>query len=424
MERECNKKIRKYFAGYLVFLILFSFFMYILARYETETNRQRILLLMAEHPELEAEIIAAWEKPGRLPFGRNEAGSRKELLESSRMVEMIEEKYGYDIGHLVSERIWWGLWGVGICIGTVWTVILGWLERKNRAGVRDKLWKLYERLEQFREGRFEGIPDYEADAEDYPEEWMKVWESLRELGVYFEGLKEGLKEEENSTKAMITDISHQLKTPLASLRMCHELAVGDRQTKEEREEFQEREEREIEKLENLLKELVNLSRLETHMIQLKPRAGSIKKTIAAAVSQIYMKAKDKDIRIQADIGEDQEICHDPGWTEEALVNVFDNAVKYSGEHTVVTIRVKPLITYVMIEIEDEGIGIRKDELQKIYQRFYRGRDAAKISEEGAGVGLYLARMILERQGGSISAKQKRGNGTVFRITLPRVQFLQ
>lgn len=424
MERECNKKIRKYFAGYLVFLILFSFFMYILARHETETDRQRILLLMAEHPELEAEIIAAWEKPGRLPFGRNEAGSRKELLESSRMAEMIEEKYGYDIGHLVSERIWWGLWGVGICIGTVWTVILGWLERKNRAGVRDKLWKLYERLEQFREGRFEGIPDYEADAEDYPEEWMKVWESLRELGVYFEGLKEGLKEEENSTKAMITDISHQLKTPLASLRMCHELAVGDRQTKEEREEFQEREEREIEKLENLLKELVNLSRLETHMIQLKPRAGSIKKTIAAAVSQIYMKAKDKDIRIQADIGEDQEICHDPGWTEEALVNVFDNAVKYSGEHTVVTIRVKPLITYVMIEIEDEGIGIRKDELQKIYQRFYRGRDAAKISEEGAGVGLYLARMILERQGGSISAKQKRGNGTVFRITLPRVQFLQ
>ncbi len=424
MERECNKKIRKYFAGYLVFLILFSFFMYILARYETETDRQRILLLMTEHPELEAEIIAAWEKPGRLPFGRNEAGSRKELLESSRMAEMIEEKYGYDIGHLVSERIWWGLWGVGICIGTVWTVILGCLERKNRAGVRDKLWKLYERLEQFREGRFEGIPDYEADAEDYPEEWMKVWESLRELGVYFEGLKERLKEEENSTKAMITDISHQLKTPLASLRMCHELAVGDRQTKEEREEFQEREEREIEKLENLLKELVNLSRLETHMIQLKPRAGSIKKTIAAAVSQIYMKAKDKDIRIQADIGEDQEICHDPGWTEEALVNVFDNAVKYSGEHTVVTIRVKPLITYVMIEIEDEGIGIRKDELQKIYQRFYRGRDAAKISEEGAGVGLYLARMILERQGGSISAKQKRGNGTVFRITLPRVQFLQ
>lgn len=424
MERECNKKIRKYFAGYLVFLILFSFFMYILARYETETDRQRILLLMTEHPELEAEIIAAWEKSGRLPFGRNEAGSRKELLESSRMAEMIEEKYGYDIGHLVSERIWWGLWGVGICIGTVWTVILGCLERKNRAGVRDKLWKLYERLEQFREGRFEGIPDYEADAEDYPEEWMKVWESLRELGVYFEGLKERLKEEENSTKAMITDISHQLKTPLASLRMCHELAVGDRQTKEEREEFQEREEREIEKLENLLKELVNLSRLETHMIQLKPRAGSIKKTIVAAVSQIYMKAKDKDIRIQADIGEDQEICHDPGWTEEALVNVFDNAVKYSGEHTVVTIRVKPLITYVMIEIEDEGIGIRKDELQKIYQRFYRGRDAAKISEEGAGVGLYLARMILERQGGSISAKQKRGNGTVFRITLPRVQFLQ
>lgn len=423
MERERNKKIRKYFAGYLVFLILFSFFMYILAGYETEINRQRILLLMTEHPELEAEIIAAWERPGRLPFGRNEAGSRKELLESSRMAELIEEKYGYDIGHLISERTWLGFWGAGVCIGTVWAVILGCLEQKRSAGGRDKLRKVYECLGQFREGKFEGIPESESDTEDWPEEWMKIWESLRELGVYFEGLKERLKEEENSTKALITDISHQLKTPLASLRMCHELAVGEQQTEEERKEFREQEKREIEKLESLLKELVNLSRLETHMIQLKPGTGSIKKTITAAVSQIYMKAKEKDIRIQADIAEDQEICHDARWTEEALVNVFDNAVKYSGEHTVVTVRVKPLVTYVMIEIEDEGIGIGKDELQKIYQRFYRGKDASKMSEEGAGVGLYLTRMILERQGGSISAKQKRGNGTVFRITLPRAQFL-
>ena len=80
-------------------------------------------------------------------------------------------------------------------------------------------------------------------------------------------------------------------------------------------------------------------------------------------------------------------------------------------------RVKPLVRNVLIEIEDEGMGIKKEELLRIYHRFYRGERAKKLAEEGAGVGLYLARMILERQGGTISAKVKSAKGTVFRITL-------
>lgn len=146
--------------------------------------------------------------------------------------------------------------------------------------------------------------------------------------------------------------------------------------------------------------------------------GSLKKTIAGAVSQVYVKARNKEIEIQADIDGDLVIRHDAKWTEEAIVNILDNAVKYSKEHTVVTVRAKPLIRNVLIEIEDEGIGIRKTELPKIYQRFYRGNDAAKMAKDGAGVGLYLARMILERQGGTISAKPKTGGGMIFRVTLP------
>lgn len=246
---------------------------------------------------------------------------------------------------------------------------------------------------------------------------MKVWESLRELGGYFEGLKKRLKVDEKNTKTLITDISHQLKTPLASLRMCHELVAEAGLTSEEKREFVRQEGREIEKLETLLCELVNLSRLEAHLIQISPVPASLKKTIAGAVGQVYMKARNKDIEIQAEIEEDLTVSHDVKWTEEAMVNILDNAVKYSREDTVVTVRMKPLVRNVLVEIEDQGIGIRKEELTKIYQRFYRGSDAAKIEKDGVGVGLYLARMILERQGGTISAKQKKG-GTIFRITLP------
>lgn len=408
MDRNRRKEVRKYVAAYLLFFVLFSAFMFILGKYEIGKNQQKMFVLMKEHPELEAEIIALWEKPNLGAFGDIRG------TEMEKMIEILEDKYGYANEDIFSETSWWVFWGIGVAAGAA----ADCLNCKKLKDSRENLRVLYEHLEQLRRGEFGNVPDYEGDHEGNSKEWAKIWESLRELGVYFEGLKRTLKEEENSTKALITDISHQLKTPLASLRMSYELAVGDQLTQEERREFKEQEKQEIEKLETLLKELVDLSRLETHMIRLNPSKESLKKTIAGAVSQVYMKARNKDMEIQVDMEADMEIFHDRKWTEEALVNVLDNSVKYSGEHTNITVRVTPLAMNVLIEVEDEGIGIRTEELYQIYQRFYRGEDAKKTEEEGAGVGLYLARMILERQGGAIYAKQKAPKGTVFRITLP------
>lgn len=295
-----------------------------------------------------------------------------------------------------------------LVLNVVWCYLLYQREYRNYQSI-------YKYLEEFEMGnyRFRGNGDF-AEAGIH----AQLTEQLERMGEAFGVLKDKLVAEKENTKSLVTDISHQLKTPLASLRMCYELVSGDQLTAKEHQEFLEQEGREIEKLETLLKELVNLSRLEAHMIQLKPVPASLKQTLSGAVSQVYTKARNKDIEIQADIDRDFMICHDAKWTEEAFVNILDNAVKYSGEHTTVTVRAKPLIRNVMIEIEDEGIGIRRNELTKIYQRFYRGEDAAKLAKDGAGVGLYLARMILERQGGTISAKQKPERGTVFRVTLP------
>ena len=404
MDRKSHKKVRKYIIIYLVFFVFFSMFLFLLERYEAANDRQRMFGIIAAHPELEAEIIAAWEKTERI---KDEDG-----------LKILKDKYGYDPNNTASHNSWRIFWGAGLLTGTLVIVCIGYWDCRSREDFRENLLILHESLEQFRRGEFDEIPDYENDDRVNSEEWRKVWESLRELGVYFAALKRACQEEEDSTKALITDISHQLKTPLASLRMSYELVSDYRLTHEERMEFHEQEEKEIEKLEILLKELVNLSRLETHMIQLKPIQASLRKTLAGAVSQIYMKARNKNIELQVEMEEDMEICHDRKWTEEALVNVLDNGVKYSGEHTKVTVRVKKLVRNVLIEIEDEGIGIQKEELFRIYHRFYRGDRAKKMAEEGAGVGLYLARMILERQGGTISAKTKPEKGAVLRITLP------
>ncbi len=406
MDRERKQKVIKYLGRYAAFAIIFSVFMYASAAYENYVEQQKMLALLARHPELEAEVISLWKKPENYMEIWPDAAAR-----------MVEEKYGYQLDGSEPKKAFWIFWGAGLLAGIFFTGVSGYFEWHKQKKVKasgEELQELFECLERFREGDFRRIPSREEpDAE-----WMKLWETVRELGAYFEGLEERLSAEEESTKALITDISHQLKTPLASLRMSYELAAEDSLTEEERKEFQEQEAKEIEKLEMLLGELVNLSRLETHMIQIRPVYASLKDTLTEAVSQIYMKARSKGIEIQVDMAGDMEIHHDPKWTNEAFANVLDNAVKYSANNTVISVRVQPLIKNVLIEVEDEGIGLLPEEFVKIYQRFYRGREAKEKVKEGAGIGLYLTRMILERQGGTISAKSKAGRGTIFRITLP------
>lgn len=154
------------------------------------------------------------------------------------------------------------------------------------------------------------------------------------------------------------------------------------------------------------------------MIRLEPVYESLKKTLQGAVSSVYMKAYRKNIAISVSEFEDENVLQDPRWTQEALVNILDNAVKYSAPNTAVEIRVEPMVSYYLIEIEDQGIGIPKEEKNQIFKRFYRGRSSAVQETDGSGVGLYLTRKILEEQGGSICVKSGR-KGCIFQITYPK-----
>lgn len=412
MDRKSYKKIGKYLVIYLVFAALFTAGMYLIAKYEVTLKQQQMLTMLIEHPELEVEIVALWEKPlDNNLFADRNTGEMEEA------VQVIEEKYGYDFGNTVTTGIVRYIWGIGLLLGAVGSISLGYVDdqkMRRSGGMNEEVRELYECLERFREGDFHSIPDSPEDSE----EWMKLWETVKELGTYFEEMKIRLAEEEDSTKAFITDISHQLKTPLASLRMSYELVAGEDLTDQERMEFQAQEEKEIGKLEMLLHELMELSRLETHMIQINPVTGSLRKTITEAVTQIYVKARNKNIGIEVEMDGDMQICHDPKWTVEAIENVLDNAVKYSEENTVITVHAGMLVRNVLIEIIDEGMGIPVEEMHRIYHRFYRGNEAKEKVKDGAGVGLYLTRKILEQQGGTISARRRSGRGTIFRITLP------
>lgn len=409
MDRTGNKEIKKYILIWLLIVMAIALEFVCFSAYNEIIERKKITELIQNYPELEPEIIDIMQNVPETP-----------VFENNSDIQIIEEKYGYDFEKSVFSKellLCTAVAGAGCGIVIFFFVC----NRKKQRVYDEKLIDLInEELLNIQKGNYHLLFCRTADIEymNMPDKWETIFETLGELGYYLEDLKEQLCEEENSTKSLITDISHQLKTPLASLRMCHELTMSEKLTNEEKREFQEQEKQEINKLELLLNELVKLSRLESHMVQIQLEQQEIQKTISEAVILVYGKAKGKQIDIQVDIQSNVEALHDIKWTAEALANVLDNAIKYSENGSVVQVKVSSLPTNVLIEIEDQGMGIPTEDLHNIFKRFYRGREAAQKVKDGVGVGLYLSRYIIELQGGTISAKRKQEKGTIFQITLP------
>ena len=242
---------------------------------------------------------------------------------------------------------------------------------------------------------------------------------LHNLGKQLTLNFEKLNNEKESSKALVTDISHQLKTPLASLSLYNSLLQDEDLTLEERQEFLSSSEATITKLKNLIDALVNISRLEASMIKIKVEENSIKETLVRAVNSVYLKASNKNIEINLEEFDDIIVLHDSKWTEESIFNVLDNSVKYTNENGKIDIKVSTDYNYVRVDIKDTGIGISKDEYNNIFKRFYRVNSNKVKNIEGSGVGLYLTRKILEEQGGNIMVKSQVGVGSEFVILLPK-----
>ncbi|CEN91881.1 two-component sensor histidine kinase [[Clostridium] sordellii] len=242
-----------------------------------------------------------------------------------------------------------------------------------------------------------------------------IYSQLNVLGnsLYLEFDK--LNIEKENIKSLVTDISHQLKTPLASFKLNNALIIEENDDKYMRLMLLNKNEQIINKLNYLIDALVNISRLEASMISIKIEKGNIKDTVIRAISSAYIKALDKDIEIELNKCENININHDIRWSEEAIFNVIENAIKYSSEGSKIKIDISKTINYVRIDIQDNGIGIKEEEYNEIFKRFYRGNTNYVKNIEGSGVGLYLSRKIIEKQGGNIIVKSKLDEGSKFSL---------
>ncbi len=223
-------------------------------------------------------------------------------------------------------------------------------------------------------------------------------------------------EERRELQSLISDISHQVKTPVSNLKMAADTLLEKPVSEAERIDFIRGIFSQTDKLDFLFQVLVKTSRLETGVIQLEKKPGRLFDTVAQAMSGIVYAAEKKEITVSVDCSEDLTVSHDGKWTSEALFNLLDNAVKYTPAGGKIAVSVVLWEMYVEIKVTDTGKGISESNQAAIFRRFYREEEVHE--QQGVGIGLYLAREIVTRQGGYIKVVSEPGKGSEFSIMLP------
>ncbi|MCI8484089.1 MAG: HAMP domain-containing histidine kinase [Lachnospiraceae bacterium] len=245
--------------------------------------------------------------------------------------------------------------------------------------------------------------------------WGMVSERLNRISHLYARKNQEISEEKENLKELVSDISHQTKTPLANIKLYLELLLEAKDGTSPQESL-EKINSQVEKLDFLLQSMVKLSRLETGTIKIQKSEVPIADTLAEAIGGAIPKADQKHISIQVSYDENLRLHHDKKWTAEAIFNLLDNAVKYTEEAGKIHISVKKETIFTKISISDTGKGIPLERHGTIFTRFYREPEIH--DNEGIGIGLYLARKIISMQNGYIKVDSEVGKGSSFHIYLP------
>lgn len=225
-------------------------------------------------------------------------------------------------------------------------------------------------------------------------------------------------EERDKVRELVSDISHQTKTPLANIMLYSQL-LKERKLSEEDNALVDEIVLQSKKLEELVQFLIKTSRLETGTFKMMQREQELLELVEESEKLIEGKCRIKDIGVSRNIADGSiKARYDFKWTQEAFLNILDNAVKYAPSKSTIAIEMSETENFARLSVRDEGPGIPEEEIPLIFKRFYRGKQTGR--EEGVGIGLYLARQIVEEQGGYIRVKSKEGQGSRFEIYLPKV----
>ena len=245
--------------------------------------------------------------------------------------------------------------------------------------------------------------------------WGRTGTQLAKAEAVFLRKEEESLREKEVVKSLISDMSHQTRTPIANMKLYMEL-LEEEALSENRSFFLTKMKEQIEKIDFLMQNMVKMSRLETGILQIHKEKKNIHETIRHAISSLVPQASLKQIDLYVDCDETMCFFHDSKWTEEAIYNILDNALKYTEPGGSIHIEVQKQELFYKISVLDTGKGIAPERQAEIFTRFYREPEVH--DKPGVGIGLYLARKIIELQNGYIEVQSEIGNGSCFCLYFP------
>jgi len=280
---------------------------------------------------------------------------------------------------------------------------------------------LSKELERFKEGGF-STPFVEEmrQSRTVGDEIDRLQSVFREMAAMISEQMSELKESDSLRRELVTNVSHDLRTPLTSMQGYLEtLAVKMDLTEEERQDYLDRAIRQSDRLRRLIADLFELAKLDAHEIRAHPEPFSLGELALDVLHKFHMLAGDRGIKLASDLDPHLPfVMADIGLIERALENLIKNAILYTPNGGTVTLAVVPDIDRLTIEIADTGKGIKKEDLPHIFDRYYRADTTEDDTTDGTGLGLAITKRIVELHGSTIDVQSEVGRGSVFAFRLP------
>jgi len=406
-----NPGVRRFAAICLAAALVLMLFAWFYSRYESDRLKREWLArderligsLAAAHPELASELPRLFVE------------DRKEDPEARKLGQELASRYGLDekadssIFPIV-ERFRSELWiklsaGLGLFI-----LLLSLLLFRVYASPYRHIHRLAVSLEKsVKQNTPMDKPLYEDG------ELGLLSHTVQELSLRLQETISQLHKEKELLKDTVADISHQLKTPLTSLAIYVELLQDPRTSREDAREFLETCRRELERMEWLILTLLKIARLEAEALEIVPVRAPLSDTVEMALDPLRSVAELRRIRLHVEAPQEEiSLLHDPKWLSEALTNLVKNAIEHSPEGGQVTVRTERTPMFAHISVRDQGKGIDEKHLPHIFKKFYQSSPAGS----GVGLGLPLAKSIVEKHDGLLSASSRPEEGTTFTMTIP------
>lgn len=398
----------KQIKGYFLFQFIFVVILFVFAIYFCQKQVSAVSLMYLEHniditsSLLEQEVpeevivtaIASTTKNANGTELLNSIGINKET--SSSLIPFLSEFQIHSYYLLLSGII---VFTVILLTGTFF-----FLKKRSRLYV-----EAYNIINCLADGDYSRHLPQHSEGEIY-----QLFTPVENLATMLQSKNQTEQKTKEFLKQTISDISHQLKTPLAALTMYQEIIENEPGNKETVEEFSQKIGIALKRMEQLIQSMLKITRLDTGNVVFEKKGCLVKDVIENAVNDLTTRAKNEDKKIVMDGNPDLSFLCDMNWTSEAIGNFIKNALDHTEAGGIISITWEETPNMLRIYITDNGIGIAPEDIHHIFKRFYRSKYS--LDRQGIGLGLPLAKSIIEGQNGLISVQSILHHGTTFTLS--------